>query len=304
MPINRASITALITAYCRAYHATHDDPKIFDDALADLMFTPEEHIAFDKNLAETLALINPERAARRPDQATALAWVVQTHNGPITLSRSRYTEDRLVELIERGVRQYVILGAGLDTFAFRRSDLLERVQVFEVDHPATLAMKHERLAILGRPYPPQLHFVAVDFATEQLADALPAAGYDPHQLSCFSWLGVTYYLTRAAVMDTLRAVASIAPAGSSILFDYLDADAFVPERAARRVQVLQAIAARVGEPMQTGFEPQTLAAELQTVGFQLAEDLGPAEIEARYFQGRTDEYHAFEHVHVARAVVA
>jgi len=304
MVVNRASITALITAYCRAYHATHDNPKIFDDFLADQMFTPEEHVAFDKSLAETLALINPERAARQPDQATALAWVVQTHNGPITLSRSRYTEDRLVALIDRGVQQYVILGAGLDTFAFRRTDLLERVQVFEVDHPATLAMKHERLAILGRPYPPQLHFVAVDFAAESVAEALLAGGYATQRLSCFSWLGVTYYLTRAAIFDTLRAVASIAPAGSSIIFDYLDADAFVPERAARRVQVLQAIAARVGEPMQTGFDPHTLAADLQTVGFRLEEDLGSVEIDARYFRDRTDEYHAFEHVHFARAVVA
>ncbi len=304
MVVNRASITALITAYCRAYHATHDNPKIFDDFLADQMFTPEEHVAFDKSLAETLALINPERAARQPDQATALAWVVQTHNGPITLSRSRYTEDRLVALIDRGVRQYVILGAGLDTFAFRRTDLLERVQVFEVDHPATLAMKHERLAILGRPYPPQLHFVAVDFAAESVAEPLLAGGYATQRLSCFSWLGVTYYLTRAAIFDTLRAVASIAPAGSSIIFDYLDADAFVPERAARRVQILQAIAARVGEPMQTGFDPHTLAADLQTVGFRLEEDLGSVEIDARYFRDRTDEYHAFEHVHFARAVVA
>lgn len=304
MDVNRASITALITAYCRAYHATHDSPKIFDDFLADQMFTAEEHIAFDQNLAGLLKVINPERAAAQPDQATALACTMQTHNGPITLSRSQYTEDSLAEQIDRGVRQYVILGAGLDTFAFRRTDLLERLHIFEVDHPATQALKHQRLAMLGQPYPPQLHFVPVDFLTERLADVLRASAYDSQVLSFFSWLGVTYYLTREAIFDTLRDVAASAPAGSSIVFDYMAADAFLPGRAAPRIQLMQAIAAQVGEPMQAGFDPLTLAADLGQVGLRLEEDLGPAEIEARYFQQRTDEYHAFEQVHFARVSVA
>ena len=154
MDTNRASITALITAYCRAYHATHDSPLIFADFLADQLFTADEHAAFDRNLAELLPLVAPERAAAKPDPATALAGVMQTHTGSTTLSRSRYTEDCLAELIDQGVRQYVILGAGLDTFAFRRPDLLERLNVFEVDHPATQAVKHQRLARLNRPYPP------------------------------------------------------------------------------------------------------------------------------------------------------
>jgi len=303
MDTQRASITALITAYCRAYHATHDSPKIFDDFLADGMFTAEEHVAFDRSLAGQLAVINPIRAAIQPDQAAALACVMQTHHGPITLSRSRYTEDRLAEWIDRGVRQYVILGAGLDTFAFRRPDLLDRLQVFEVDQPATQAMKHERLAVLGRAYPPQLHFVAVDFLTGRLSDVLQASAYDRQALSFFSWLGVTYYLTRAAIVETLRAVAALAPAGSTLVFDYMEAEAFVPERAAPRIQLLQSIARQVGEPMLTGFDPATLAEDLYRAGLRLEEDLGPDEIEARYFQPRMDEYHAFEHVHFARAVV-
>jgi methyltransferase (TIGR00027 family) len=304
MDVNRASITALITAYCRAYHATHDSPKIFDDFLADQLFTAEEHAAFDQNLAGLLKVINPERAATNPDQATALACTMQTHNGPITLSRSRYTEDRLTEMVDCGVRQYVILGAGLDTFAFRRTDLLEHLHIFEVDHPATQVLKHQRLAMLGQPYPPQLHFVPIDFLTERLSDVLRASAYDSQALSFFSWLGVTYYLTRESILDTLRDIATIAPKGSPIVFDYMAADAFLPGRAARRIQLMQAIAAQVGEPMQTGFDPLMLAAELERVGLRLEEDLTPTDIEARYFQHRTDEYHAFEQVHFARAVVA
>ncbi len=303
-----ASITALITAYCRGYHATHDSPKIFDDFLAAKLFTNEEHITFDRQLAGQLKVINPERAAANPDQATALACVMQTHNGPITLSRSRYTEDQLVAAIARhdvaqGVQQYVILGAGFDTFAFRRPELLDRLQVFEVDHPATQALKHQRLAMLDKPYSPQLHFVAIDFTTQRLSDVLSQSAYDPHQKSFFSWLGVTYYLTREVVFETLRDVAAVAPPGSVIVFDYMDADAFNPQRAAKRIQLMQAIARQVGEPMQAGFDPLELAAELDRAGSRLEEDLDPAAIEARYFQHRTDEYHAFEHVHFARAVV-
>ncbi len=311
-----ASITALITAYCRGYHATHDSPQIFDDFLAADLFTAEEHLAFDQQLAGTLKVINPERAAANPDQATALACVVQTHNGPITLSRSRYTEDQLEAAIasaspthsvghdvSQGVQQYVILGAGFDTFAFRRPDLLDRLQVFEVDHPATQAIKQQRLTMLQRPLPPQLHFIPIDFATQRLSDVLRQSAYDPRRASFFSWLGVTYYLAREVVFDTLREVAAAAPRGSAIVFDYLEADAFRPERAARRVQLLQAIARQVGEPMQTGFDPIELAADLDRAGFRLEEDLDPAAIEARFFQHRTDEYHAFEQVHFARAVV-
>ncbi len=298
-----ASITALITAYCRGYHATHDSPKIFDDFVAAELFTTEEHATFDRQLAGTLPLINPARAATNPDQATALACVMQTHNGPITLSRSRYTEDQLLSAVDAGMRQYVILGAGFDTFAFRRPDLLDRLQVFEVDHPATQAIKQQRLSMLHQPLPPQLHFVPLDFTAQRLSDVLPQAGYDAQQPSFFSWLGVTYYLSREVALSTLREVASIAPAGSVIVFDYMGADAFIPERAAKRIQLMQAIARQVGEPMQTGFEPGALAAELDRVGFRLVEDLDPAAIEARYFQNRTDEYHAFEQVHFARAVI-
>src|SRR5512133_3882807 len=130
MAENQAGVTALITAYARAYHATHDFPKIFDDPLANALFTQEEHTLFDQNLAGLLQLVDPDLAASKPDQATALAKVIQLHNGPITLSRSRYTEDSLEVAVQQGAQQYVILGAGFDTFACRRPELVGRLQVF------------------------------------------------------------------------------------------------------------------------------------------------------------------------------
>ncbi len=306
MPENQAGITALVTAYARAYHATHDSPKIFDDFLADQLYSQEEHDQFDRNLAETVGMLRgiaPDLAASVTDQETALAGVMQLIHGPVTLSRSRYTEDRLEEAIRQGVRQYVLLGAGFDTFAFRRPDLLGLLQVFEVDHPVTQAMTRERIARSGWEIPPQLHFVPVDFNKESLADALHRSSYNAHTLTLFSWLGVTYYLTREVVFATLEALTGIAPRLSTVIFDYMDTDAFIPEKAARRTQLMQHGASRVGEPMKAGFDPQSLAADVNRVGLTLLENLGPSDIEVRYFQGRTDRYHAFEHVHFARAIV-
>jgi methyltransferase (TIGR00027 family) len=298
------SFTALLTAYARAYHATHDELKIFDDFLAHHLFTEEERTYFGQGLAESLKFLDPERAAACPDQATALAWYMRLQGGPVTLSRSRYTEDSLETAVRQGVRQYVILGAGLDTFAFRRPEMLKQLQVFEIDHPATQAFKRQRLSKLGWEIPAQLHWVPVDFAKENLATALDRSAYDPQALSFFSWLGVTYYLTRDVVFATLQAIADSTPAGSTVMFDYFDTDAFVPEKAATRMQRMQAIVRGVGEPIQTGFDPSTLAADLASLGLRLHENLSPSDIEGRYFQGRTDGYHAFQHAHFARAGVA
>jgi len=302
MQETRPWITALVTAYARAYHATHDDPKIFDDFAADRLYSAEEHAQFDHNLASLLPNIDPELAATHPNEATALAVVMQTIHCPVTISRSRYAEDCLQAAVDQGVQQYVILGAGFDTFAFRRPDLLTHLDVFEVDHPITQAMKRER--ITGWDIPPQLHFVPVDFNRENLTDALQRSAYEPHKLTFFSWLGVTYYLPREAIFATLDAIREIAPSVSTIVFDYMDAEAFDPAKAARRIQLMQASARMVGEPMQTGFDPASLREELARVGLKLVENLSPAEIQARYFQGRTDRLRAFEHVHFARAITA
>jgi methyltransferase (TIGR00027 family) len=300
----KVSYTALLTAYARAYHATHDNPKIFDDFLAEALFTESERALFGQGLAESLKFFDAERAAASPDQATALAWYMQLQGGPVTLSRSRYTEDCLAAAVEAGVEQYVILGAGLETFAFRQPNLLERLNVFEVDHPATQAFKQQRLAELGWELPAHLHFVPVDFSNGSLAAGLQGSAYDRQKAAFFSWLGVTYYLTPAAVTDTWQTIAALAPAGSTLIFDYLDAEAFMPEKAAKRVQRMQEIVRNMGEPMQAGFDPARLEAELVRAGLRLEENLDPAEIQTRYFSGRSDAYRAFEHMHFARCEVA
>lgn len=303
MQPGQASITALVTAYCRAYHAANDTPKIFDDSIVGKMFCEAECGFFNQHLAGLLKVINPQLAASDPDPADALAYVMQNHTGPITLSRSRYAEDCLEQAINQGVRQYVILGAGLDTFAYRRPDLLENVAVFELDHPDTQALKIERLGMLGIETPPQLYFIPIDFTKESFTEAILFSSFDPHKISFFSWLGVSYYLAQDVFFSVLVAISQMASTGSTVVFDYLEQDAFDPQKVAGRVRLMQTIASQTGEPMKSGFSPPVLSHELVTLGFILQEDLNPAEIERRYFQGRTDGYHAFEQVHFARAVV-
>lgn len=303
MASSQPSATALISAYGRAYHATHAQEKIFDDYLADKLFTDEQRAFFADNLARAFAFFDPEGAADVTTPEEALARFMQNSSLPITLSRARYVEEILTREIEKGVTQYVILGAGLDTFAFRRSDLMPRLKLFEVDHPATQNYKRARIQELGWQAPPQLHWVALDFAQGNLMAALESIGYDSRARTLFSWLGVTYYLPRAVIDATLREIAARACADSILIFDYFDADAFIPERTAPRVAKMQAATRQSGEPMQTGFDPATLGAELDALGFALQENSSPADIQASYFRGRADGYSACEHLYFARARV-
>ncbi|KJS16077.1 MAG: methyltransferase [Peptococcaceae bacterium BRH_c4b] len=307
MKENQVSRTALLMAYVRGYHYMHGTLKIFEDNLAHHLLKEEERVLFDQQFTPPVQLIesiDPASAALCHDQAACLAWMMRLiPSASHSLSRSRYTEDALEESVRQGVQQYVILGAGMDTFAFRRPEMLEQIQVFEVDHPATQAFKRSRIAELGWEHPAQLHFVPVDFTQESMAAALKRSSYDSQTLSFFSWLGVTYYLPREVVFTTLRAFADVAPAGSTVIFDYMDTNTFIPGRAAKRMQMAIEKCREWGEPLITGFEQSTLATDLARLGLRLHEDLSPTDIEEHYFQGRTDGYYACEHVHFAWAVV-
>jgi len=304
MEKNQVSQTALSTAYIRAYHARHDTPKIFDDFLAYQLLTDKTCAIIEKQLARSLPYIDPERAASCPDQATALAWSMRAMAVPsITLARARYAEDCLEGTVGQGVRQYVILGAGMDTFAFRRPEMLDQLQVFELDHPATQSYKRQRLAELGWELPENLHFIPVDFTQKSLTEALADSSYNPLDKSFFNWLGVTMFLTRDAVLATFRAIADAAPPGSPVIFDYMDTDVFSSGRAAKRVQLMMEGVRRLGEPIICGFDPSTLGRDLAFLSLRLHENLSPSDIQERYFQGREDGYYATEHSYIACAVV-
>jgi methyltransferase (TIGR00027 family) len=190
--------------------------------------------------------------------------------------RSRFAEDALKRAFDGGVRQLVVLGAGLDTYAYR-NPLGEALRMFEVDHPATQAWKLRRLAEAGIPVPANLAHVPVDFERADLAEALAGAGFDPAWPAFFSWLGVVPYLTGEAVFSTLGWIASL-PGGAQVVFDYGNPAA--PGAAADREALARRVAA-VGEALKSEFETGELHARLARLGFQVVEDLGPARIRER-----------------------
>jgi len=298
MEDSQVSRTALINAYVRGYHAEHDNPKIFNDFLAFRLLTEMER----ESIEQMFLAHAPSQLF--PDKASALAWLMQIMAGnPICLSRARFTEDSLEDAVKKGVKQYVILGAGLDTFALRHLDLLDQLQVFEVDHPATQAFKRQRINESGLKQPSNLEFIPIDFTKDNLLKELKSSSFNPQIPTFYSWLGVTYYLPNNVVFDTLRLIADFSSKGTIIVFDYLDTEAFIPEKAAPRVQILLRSVKQQGETMKAGFEPLTLSSDLSELGLHLHEDLSPWDIQLRYFMGRTDNYHATEHTHMAYTVV-
>jgi methyltransferase (TIGR00027 family) len=262
------SRTALRVALRRAAHQLHDaKPLVFDDPLAVRILGKE----FEEELKRT-----PD-GVRRPFSAGLRAFVV---------ARARLAEDTLATGVhELGVRQYLVLGAGLDTFACRNP--YADVRVFEVDHPATQAWKREMLAGAGIVPPESTRFVAVDFEKDSLRLKLQAAGFDEQVPTVTAWLGVVPYLTSEAFRATMRVLARFAP-GSEVVFDYSQPREALPPVEQLMLDSLSARVALAGEPFQLFFAPEQLAEELDWLGLRVVEDLDGAALTARYFAERRD----------------
>jgi methyltransferase (TIGR00027 family) len=218
----------------------------------------------------------------------------------LTVIRSRFAEDELLQALAAGTRQYVVLGAGLDTFAYRRRDLAGRLTVFEVDHPATQAWKRARLAETGIAIPPHVRYVPLDFQASSLEAALPAGGFDRAAPAFFSWLGVTYYLTPQATLDTLRFIAG-QRATAGVVFDFALDDTDLTQQYRDSMRRLLERMARRGEPWLTRFHPPALVALLHSLGFRRAQRLTPELAWKRYLSGRTDNLGSNQAVQVMAA---
>ncbi|MGD0211575.1 MAG: class I SAM-dependent methyltransferase [Desulfomonilia bacterium] len=283
MKENRPSITAQHVAMRRAAHQLLDDPKVFDDPVAILIIGRES------------------ASALQADPGKFEAGLLSSYLRAFMAARSRYAEDELALGVHRGVRQYVILGAGLDTFAYRNPYPEGVLHVFEVDHPSTQAWKRARLEETGITLPNDLTFVPVDFETQTIEEGLKGAGYDHGKCTFFSWLGVTPYLMAEAVMATLRFIAS-APLGSGVVFDYaISPSLMTPVQRSVFDRLAQRVAS-AGEPWQAFFDPLQLMEDLQAMGFGYGEDKGQEEINETYFKDRKDGLRvgSLSHVMIAR----
>lgn len=260
----KPSRTALRVALRRAAHQVLDGPLVLDDPLALRIIGTEE--------ASRLSESTQEDAASRGLRAFMAV-------------RSRFAEDQLADSVGSGIMQYVVLGAGLDTFACRNPH--PGLRVFEVDHPATQQWKRDRLQEAGIMFPPEAVFVPVDFERETLRIGLERGGLRMNHPAFFSWLGVVPYLTERAFEGTLNFIAAM-PKPSGVVFDYAVARSSLTGRERFALDRLAARVAAAGEPFQLFFEPKQLAAQLRKAGFVQLEDLGSDELNSRYFSGRTD----------------
>jgi len=263
------SRTALRVAMRRAAHQLYDAPPlVFADPIAVPILGP--------HAAEVERTPGRDPANKpRPFSIALRAFLV---------ARSRYAEDMLSQAVARGVTQYVLLGAGLDTFAHRNP--YPTLRVFEVDHPATQQWKRELLLATHLPTPASLTCVPVDFERQSLPAQLHATHFDSAIPTFFAWLGVVPYLTREAFGATIAFIAA-QPPGSGLVFDYAQ-----PREALsfREQLAFDSLASRVhlaGEAFQLFFTPARVAAEL--AAFYDLEDLGSPELNQRYFANRTDD---------------
>lgn len=232
-----------------------------------------------------LVLVGPAWPDVRAELVDALSEPLLRTTGTMTVVRARYTEDRLAG---GGFEQYVLLGAGLDSFGWRRPDALAAgLRLFEVDHPASQAWKLGRVAELGLPSSDRHLFVPVDFEAETVADGLDRVGFDWSQRTLFSWLGVVPYLTVDAIEATLRSLAKSAP-GSQIVVSYLIAEPFMEDTGRAMLDRFGRLAAGVGEPFHTAFTPEEAEACVRRCGLEVVDHPTRDDVEARYFAGRSD----------------
>ena len=275
MPDNaprKVSTTAILVAAVRASHLRWCPDPIFSDEYAIAMVTPFWRLVANNRLLNRLVV------------DVLLRTLKPTHT--VIILRVRYAEDRLWEAISAGVQQYVILGAGLDTFALRSRRRADRLRIYEVDHPASQEMKRSQLEGIAGGVPANLNLVPVDFETDRLDDALIAAGFNPEAPAFFSWLGVTCYLTKEAIGATIDQIAAVSAPGSSLVVDYRYPRRLVPATGQALVEQMDRFVERRGEPMRSAFSPEEFAAQLEHSGFVETDNVSPEEQVRRYLQGR------------------
>ncbi|WP_342714928.1 class I SAM-dependent methyltransferase [Bacillus paramycoides] len=297
-----SSITSLVSAFGRAYHSEFDSPKIFDDYVAKEFISQKERNDIETNMVQGIQFFNTDIAQQFQDNPQEiLKWITQVQLSPTPLARAAYCERVLLHEIALGAKQYVILGAGLDTFSFRHRELENEIEIFEVDHPSTQRFKKERIKEAELEIPNNLHFISMDFTKGFSSEQLRNEGFE-NKKTFFSLLGVTYYLTKEELSRLIERLFAMVPEGSSIVFDYPDENLFKEKGLSNRVENMVKMAAVGGEPMKSCFSYNEMEALLEKAGLLIFEHLSPEDINKLYFEGRNDYLKAFETVHYVHAV--
>lgn len=280
MRAEEGSRSALVVSLMRAVHGGRDEEPLVRDPYGLALIGREERAQLCRALAARLGV--PAPAMEGAQEESDLASVLRVYPGyGNVMIRTRYTEDRLDEAVKSGLGQYVIVGAGMDSFCLRRPELRTALTIFEIDHPATQAQKLQRFSAAGLEVPHNVTYLAADLERSTIAETLRGSRFDPERSAFFSWLGVSPYLSEAANVRAIQSMAECTAPNGELVFNYLSANA----AAAGPTGV---VISRSNEPILSRLEPGSVGAHLRQAGFDALEDIGATETVARYCQGRRD----------------
>ena len=278
--MEQKSLTALISAFSRAYHALNNEVTIFNDSLARDLLTDEEFNQIAKNMSDGIGFFNPSFVGE-PEQA--LRWVVDNQLSPSPLGRAAFAEKSLEWAVRTGTQQYLIWGAGYDTFAYRQPLWAKALQIFEVDHPATARDKQERLKSAGIVIPDNVHYIEADFTKGTWKKEMQNHNsFNSDKISYCSILGVAYYLSKESFESVISSISSIVAKGSSIIFDYPDENSYT-EKAGERTKKQFMLAGVANEKMLACYSYSDIEQLLSAHEFLIYEHLEPQGITEQYF---------------------
>lgn len=279
--MEQKSMTALVSAFSRAYHSTQYAEKVFDDYLAKKVLTEDEYEQIAGNMSKGIGFFNPSFVGTQDE---ALQWIVDNQLAPSPLGRAAFAENLLENAVQIGAKQYLIFAAGYDTFAYRQPGWASKIQIFELDHPAVSGDKQKRMRSLAAEKPANLHYVHADFRENNWqSNLLSCAEFDESKISFCSLLGISYYLTKQVFSEMIEIISSFVPKGSSIVFDYPDEDTYT-EKAGIRAKKQAAMAGAANEKMLASYSYVEMEKLLAYNDFLIYEHLTPNEITEQYFR--------------------
>lgn len=298
------SMTALVSAFARAYHVENNKIKIFDDSIARLLLRDQEYFQISRSMDEGIGFFNPKFMGTGKE---ALRWIVDNQLSPTPLARAVFAEKALQAAVSIGATQYIILGAGYDTFAYRQPIWARDIQIFEVDLPTTAEDKRIRLEERKIDLPENVHFIHADFAKELWQQELiKCADFQENKISFCSLLGVVYYLSKQAFEKFITTLSLVIPDGSSLVFDYPVERSYSDiDDEPWNKQIMLAESAK--EKMLASYSYKEMEKILSKHGFLIYEHLTPVEMTEKYFkkynQGNPSHpIKAFEQVNYCLAV--
>ena len=302
--MEQKSMTALVSAFSRAYHSLNNEITIFNDNVARRLLSDEEYVQISKSMSDGIGFFNPTFTGNAEQ---ALRWIVDNQLSLSPLGRAAFAEKSLERAVQIGAKQYLILGAGYDTFAYRQPTWGSNLEIFEIDHPATSNDKRVRLKNAKLMIPDNVHYIKADFMEEAWPKALLAdRTFNCNKISCSSILGVAYYLSKRTFEALISAISEISPKGSSIIFDYPDENSYT-EKAGERAKKQSMLAGAANEKMLASYSYGDMERLLSAHDFLIYEHLTPQEMTKQYFENynKANPLHrmtAFDNVNYCLAV--